>query len=88
MSAAPVGAFAGGLARSSPPAPGPPRFHWSYAPVAEAALDFTRANESVIADALDKLWSYDPVRFSCIRANWRNYVYHVNEKAHFGYGPS
>lgn len=60
------------------------RWHWSYAPVSEAVLDFIRANQDVIADSLDELWSYDPTRFTYIKANWRNYMFHVNEKAYFG----
>ncbi|WP_340373953.1 D-alanyl-D-alanine carboxypeptidase family protein [Streptomyces sp. SS7] len=60
------------------------RWHWSYAPVAEAVLDFVRADEALITGALDGLWSYDPARFTYIRANWRNYMFHVNEQAYFG----
>ncbi|WP_416981857.1 D-alanyl-D-alanine carboxypeptidase family protein [Streptomyces sp. T028] len=60
------------------------RWHWSYAPVAQAVLGFVRANDDLIVGALDQLWSYDPARFTYIRANWRNYMFHVNEKAYFG----
>ncbi|MCX4763681.1 D-alanyl-D-alanine carboxypeptidase family protein [Streptomyces sp. NBC_01275] len=60
------------------------RWHWSYAPVSEAVLDFVRANQDVIAGSLDELWSYDPTRFTYIRANWRAYMFHVNEEAYFG----
>ncbi|MEU1514496.1 D-alanyl-D-alanine carboxypeptidase family protein [Streptomyces sp. NPDC005811] len=60
------------------------RWHWSYAPVAEAVLGFVRANDDLISGALDRLWSYDPARFTYIRANWRNYMFHVNEQAYFG----
>ncbi|MCX4907169.1 hypothetical protein [Streptomyces sp. NBC_00878] len=35
----------------------------------------------VIGDALHELWSYDPTRFTYIKAHWRDYVFHVNEKA-------
>ena len=55
-----------------------------YAPVSEAVLDFIRANPDVITDSLDQLWSYDPTRFTYIKANWRNYMFHVNETAYFG----
>ncbi|WP_133916739.1 D-alanyl-D-alanine carboxypeptidase family protein [Streptomyces sp. NBC_00582] len=60
------------------------RWHWSYAPVAEAVLGFVRANDELIAGALDRLWSYDPARFTYIRAHWRDYMVHVNETAYFG----
>ncbi|MEV1070267.1 D-alanyl-D-alanine carboxypeptidase family protein [Streptomyces sp. NPDC050263] len=60
------------------------RWHWSYAPVSGAVLDFVRAHQDVVAAALDKLWSYDPVRFTYVRANWRDYMFHVNETAYFG----
>ncbi|MFJ2113232.1 MULTISPECIES: D-alanyl-D-alanine carboxypeptidase family protein [unclassified Streptomyces] len=60
------------------------RWHWSYAPVSEAVLDYIRANQDVIGNSLDTQWSYDPTRFTYIRANWHNYMFHVNEKAYFG----
>ncbi|MER5435138.1 D-alanyl-D-alanine carboxypeptidase family protein [Streptomyces sp. NPDC002588] len=60
------------------------RWHWSYAPVAEAVLGFVRAHDDVIAGSLDELWSYDPARFTYIRAHWRDYMFHVNETAYFG----
>ncbi|MFI1029581.1 D-alanyl-D-alanine carboxypeptidase family protein [Streptomyces sp. NPDC020951] len=60
------------------------RWHWSYAPVSEAVLGFVRANEDVIAASLDELWSYDPARFTYLKANWRDYMFHVNETAYFG----
>ncbi|MBL1100567.1 D-alanyl-D-alanine carboxypeptidase family protein [Streptomyces coffeae] len=60
------------------------RWHWSYAPASQAVLDFVGANQDLIADSLDKLWSYDPTRFTYIKANWRDYMFHVNEKAYFG----
>ncbi|MET8977010.1 D-alanyl-D-alanine carboxypeptidase family protein [Streptomyces sp. NPDC004539] len=59
------------------------RWHWSYAPVSEAVLRFVRANEPLVDDALAGLWSYDPARYTYIKANWRNYMFHVNEKAYF-----
>ena len=33
---------------------------------------------------VDELWSYDPMRYTYIKANWRDYMFHVNEKAYFG----
>jgi hypothetical protein len=60
------------------------RWHFSYAPVSEAVLDFVRGNQDVIATALDELWSYDPTRFTYIKANWSNYMFRVNENAYFG----
>ncbi|SES44805.1 D-alanyl-D-alanine carboxypeptidase [Streptomyces sp. yr375] len=60
------------------------RWHWSYAPVSEAVLDYIRANEDVIEASLDGQWSYDPTRFTYIKAHWRDYMYNVNEKAYFG----
>ncbi|MFI7498048.1 D-alanyl-D-alanine carboxypeptidase family protein [Streptomyces sp. NPDC049687] len=60
------------------------RWHWSYAPVSEAVLDYVRAHQDVVADALDNLWSYDPARYTYIKANWRDYMFHVNETAYFG----
>ncbi|WP_200301706.1 D-alanyl-D-alanine carboxypeptidase family protein [Streptomyces adelaidensis] len=60
------------------------RWHWSYAPVTEAVLEFTRGNQDVIADALAELWSYDPARYTYIEENWRDYMFHVNEKVYFG----
>ncbi|WP_053740043.1 D-alanyl-D-alanine carboxypeptidase family protein [Streptomyces sp. NRRL WC-3618] len=60
------------------------RWHWSYAPVSEAVLDYVRADESLIEGALDQLWSYDPARYTYIKAHWREYMFHVNEKAYFG----
>ncbi|MEU1854416.1 D-alanyl-D-alanine carboxypeptidase family protein [Streptomyces sp. NPDC019990] len=60
------------------------RWHWSYAPVSEAVLDYVRADESLIEGALDQLWSYDPARYTYIKAHWREYMFHVNERAYFG----
>ncbi|MFE7274207.1 D-alanyl-D-alanine carboxypeptidase family protein [Streptomyces sp. NPDC057623] len=60
------------------------RWHWSYAPVAEAVLAFVQANQTLIGDALDEQWAYDPARYTYIKAHWRDYMFHVNEKAHFG----
>ena len=60
------------------------RWHWSYAPVSEAVLDFVRANQDVVSASLDQLWSYDPTRFTYVKENWRDYMFHVNEKAYFG----
>ncbi|MFE7278408.1 D-alanyl-D-alanine carboxypeptidase family protein [Streptomyces sp. NPDC057623] len=60
------------------------RWHWSYAPVSEAVVDFVRAEPDLIGDALDELWSYDPARYTYIKEHWRDYMLHVNEKAYFG----
>lgn len=54
------------------------RWHWSYYPVSDAVLDFIRANSDAIVDHLEKLWSYDPSRYTYIRENWQNYVSHVS----------
>lgn len=68
----------------TPPAISEERWHWSYAPVSQAVLDFIHAKQDVIADSLDELWGYDPTRFTYIKAHWRDYMFHVNEKAYFG----
>ncbi|MEU3343355.1 D-alanyl-D-alanine carboxypeptidase family protein [Streptomyces sp. NPDC006668] len=60
------------------------RWHWSYAPVSEAVLGFIHANQDVIEGSLDKLWSYDPARYTYIKAHWRDFMFHVNEEAYFG----
>lgn len=60
------------------------RWHWSYAPVSEAVLDYVRANDAVIEGALEGMWAYDPARFTYIKAHWRDYMFNVNEKAYFG----
>jgi hypothetical protein len=59
------------------------RWHWSYYPVAEAVLDFVRADPNAIVGQLENLWSYDPGRYTYIHSNWQNYVFHVSESANF-----
>jgi D-alanyl-D-alanine carboxypeptidase len=59
------------------------RWHWSYYPVAEAVLDFVRANPDKIQTQLENLWSYDPSRYTYIHANWPNYMFHVSESVRF-----
>lgn len=58
-------------------------WHWAYAPVSEAILDFIRAVPSSIQGQLEILWKYDPGRYTYIHENWQNYVFHVNERANF-----
>ncbi|MFI2518176.1 D-alanyl-D-alanine carboxypeptidase family protein [Streptomyces tubercidicus] len=58
-------------------------WHWAYAPVSEAILDFIRADPSTIRGQLENLWNYAPGRYTYIHENWQNYVFHVNERAHF-----
>ncbi len=60
------------------------RWHWSYGPVSKAVLDYVRANEDVIDNALDALWSYDPTRYTYIKGQWYDCMFHVNEMAYFG----
>ncbi|MGW2050638.1 D-alanyl-D-alanine carboxypeptidase family protein [Streptomyces sp. NPDC001858] len=69
---------------ATPPAITEERWHWSYAPVSGAALDYIRAHQDVIGASLAGQWSYDPARFTYIEAHWRDYMFHVNETAYFG----
>jgi LAS superfamily LD-carboxypeptidase LdcB len=59
------------------------RWHWSYYPVSEAILDFIRENTEEITAQLEKIWSYDPKRYTYIKENWKNYFFHVNESTDF-----
>lgn len=65
------------------------RWHWSYYPIAQALLDFSRAHQSEIQQALKEHWS-DPTtagtikpEFKFIWDNWKNYMFNVEEKGQF-----
>jgi hypothetical protein len=58
------------------------RWHWSYYPVAQALLDFARANQAALDARLMSEWGSSP-QFSYIRANWRSYVFNVAERGVF-----
>jgi hypothetical protein len=58
------------------------RWHWSYYPVAQALLEFGRANQAALGTRLMSEWGSSP-QFSYIRANWRSYVFNVSERGVF-----
>ena len=60
------------------------RWHWSYYPVSQALLKFTKEHEDAITEQHTRLWAYDPERFSYIGRHWRDYAYHVNQEPSFG----
>ena len=59
------------------------RWHWSYYPVAQAALEFIMDHDDEVEAALLKLWSDGKggikPEFSFIAKNWRNYVFNVEQ---------
>jgi hypothetical protein len=58
------------------------RWHWSYYPIAQALLEFGRANQVALDARLMSEWGSSP-QFSYIRANWRSYVFNVAERGVF-----
>jgi hypothetical protein len=58
------------------------RWHWSYYPVAQALLEFAKSNMTAIETELLAHWGTRP-EFSYIRANWRKFVFRVNESGTF-----
>ncbi len=58
------------------------RWHWSYYPVAQALLEFARTNQTDLEAALVKKWKDKP-QFSYVRAEWKKFVFKVNETPRF-----
>ncbi len=58
------------------------RWHWSYYPIAQALLEFTRSHQTHIEQALLRRWGSSP-QYSFIQRNWRNYMFNVNERGRF-----
>jgi hypothetical protein len=63
------------------------RWHWSYYPIAQALLDFSRIHQSEIQQVLKEHWS-DPTgtikpEFKFIWDNWKKYMFNVEEKGRF-----
>jgi len=64
------------------------RWHWSYYPIAQALLDFSRIHQSEIQQVLKEHWS-DPTtgtikpEFRFIWDNWKKYMFNVEEKGRF-----
>ena len=58
------------------------RWHWSYFPIADALVDFVRANQQQVETALLSRWGTAPM-YSYIRANWRDYMFNVNRRLTF-----
>jgi hypothetical protein len=58
------------------------RWHWSYYPIAQALLEFSRSHESLLHAALLGLWGTRP-EFSYIRRHWREFIYNVSERGRF-----
>ena len=58
------------------------RWHWSYFPIAQALLEFARANQSDVEAELLRQWRSQP-QFSFIRAHWRDFMFNVRERGSF-----
>lgn len=54
------------------------RWHWSYWPIAQALLEFAKANESQVESALNTQWGTD-AQYSYIKSNWKEFVFNVNQ---------
>jgi hypothetical protein len=58
------------------------RWHYSYYPVAQALLEFTKANDGAIDTALQAKWGKSP-KFAFIAKNWRAFMFNVGQKGQF-----
>jgi hypothetical protein len=63
------------------------RWHWSYYPVAQAAVEFVMDHEDDVEAKLQELWgdgkgSIKP-QFTFIAKNWRNYLFNVEQEGIF-----
>jgi hypothetical protein len=58
------------------------RWHWSYYPIAQALLEFARANQSDVQAELLRQWGTQP-QFSFIRAHWREFMFNVSQRGQF-----
>ena len=54
------------------------RWHWSYWPIAQALLEFSRAHQTDINTELMSRWGSNP-QFSFIRRHWREFMFNVNQ---------
>ncbi|MCC6539680.1 MAG: DUF4157 domain-containing protein [Bryobacterales bacterium] len=54
------------------------RWHWSYWPIAQALLEFAKANETQVETALNAQWGTD-AQYSYIKSNWKEFVFNVNQ---------
>lgn len=63
------------------------RWHWSYYPIAQALLDFSRIHQNEIQQELKAHWSDSAgaikPEFKFIWDNWKNYMFNVEEKGRF-----
>jgi hypothetical protein len=59
------------------------RWHWSYYPVAQAALEFIMDHDDQVEAALRQLWSDGKggikPEFSFIAKDWRKYLFNVEQ---------
>ena len=63
------------------------RWHWSYAPIANALLEYARENETALDAALNEQWDAFSKRwgkkrgpyFDYVRQNWRSFVFNVSK---------
>jgi hypothetical protein len=54
------------------------RWHWSYWPIAQALLEFAKANETKVESALNAQWGTD-AQYSYIKKNWKEFMFNVNQ---------
>jgi len=54
------------------------RWHWSYWPIAQALVEFAKANEAKVEAALDAKWGTD-AQYSYIKKNWKEFMFNVNQ---------
>ena len=54
------------------------RWHWSYWPIAQALVEFAKANEAKAEAALDAKWGTD-AQYSYIKKNWKEFMFNVNQ---------
>jgi len=63
------------------------RWHWSYYPIAEAALEFVMDHEDQVEGKLHELWgdAHGAIKpeFSFIAKNWKNYLFNVEDTGIF-----
>lgn len=58
------------------------RWHWSYYPIAQALLAFSRAHQHGIEQELSSQWGGAP-QFSFVQQHWREYLFNVSERGVF-----
>jgi Domain of unknown function (DUF4157)/D-alanyl-D-alanine carboxypeptidase len=63
------------------------RWHWSYYPVAQALLEFSRIHRSDLQQVLKEHWSDSSgaikAEFKFIWANWEKYMFNVEQQGRF-----